>query len=148
MRKTKLSERNIHLKIGKIFGGDHRFRVEEGDPGCRVLWLRNFFEHRYLILPRCFKCSRDLECEDAIFLPKRLESNFQTSQRNKAEDLFRQYDGTYTSFDNLIPRIVAACPWGVQSGKLVYSSTFRHVPTCVYISHRPNESFVPEQQRK
>jgi len=30
----------------------------------------------------------------------------------------------------------------------MYSSTFGHVPTCVYISHRPNESFVPEQQRK
>ena len=28
----------------------------------------------------------------------------------------------------------------------MYSSTFGHVPTCVYMSHRPNESFVPEQQ--
>jgi len=49
---------------------------------------------------------------------------------------------------NLIPGIVAACRWGVESGKLVYSSTFGHVPTCVYMSHRPNESFFPEKQRK
>jgi len=38
--------------------------------------------------------------------------------------------------------------WGVASGKLVYSSTFGHVPTCVCMSHVPNEPFVPEQQRK
>jgi len=49
--------------------------------------------------------------------------------------------------DNLIPGIVAVCPWDVESGKLVYSSMFGHVPTCVYMSHRPNESFVPEQQQ-
>ena len=48
----------------------------------------------------------------------------------------------------LIPGIIAACRWGVESGKLVYSSTFGHVPTGVYMSHRPNESFVLEQQRK
>jgi hypothetical protein len=48
----------------------------------------------------------------------------------------------------LIPRIVAACHLGVESGKLMYLSTFGHVPTCVYMSHRPIESFVPEQQRK
>jgi len=53
-----------------------------------------------------------------------------------------------TRCDNLIPGIVAACRWVVESCKLVYSSTFGHVPTCVYMSHRPNESFVPEQQRK
>jgi len=53
-----------------------------------------------------------------------------------------------TKFVNLIPGIVAACRWGVKSGKLVYSGTFRHVPTCVYMSHRPNKSFVSEQQRK
>jgi len=29
--------------------------------------------------------------------------------------------------DNLIPGIVAACRWGVESGKLVYSGTFGHV---------------------
>jgi len=48
----------------------------------------------------------------------------------------------------VIPGIVAACRWGVESGKLVYSSKSGHVPTCVYMSHRPNESFIPEQQRK
>jgi len=53
-----------------------------------------------------------------------------------------------TRCDNLIPRIVAACRWSVESGKLVYSGMFGHVPTCVYMSHRPNESFIPEQQRK
>ena len=37
---------------------------------------------------------------------------------------------------------------GVESGKLVYLSTFEHVPVCVYMSHRPNESFVHEQQKK
>jgi len=54
----------------------------------------------------------------------------------------------YKRCDNLIPGIVAACRWDVESGKLVYSSTFGYVQTCVYMSHRPNESFVPEQQRK
>ena len=54
----------------------------------------------------------------------------------------------HTSCDNLIPGIVAAFCWGVESSKLVYSSTFGHVPTYVYMSHRPNESFVPDQQRK
>ena len=53
-----------------------------------------------------------------------------------------------TRCDNLIPRIVAACRWGVESGKLMYSSTFGHVPTCIYMSHRPNELFIPKQQRK
>jgi hypothetical protein len=61
-----------------------------------------------------------------------------------------KFDGTNkcTRCDNLIPGIVTACRWGVESGKLVYSSTFGHVPTCVYMSHRPNKSFIPEQQRK
>jgi len=54
----------------------------------------------------------------------------------------------YTWCNNLIPRIVAVCRWGVESGKLVHSGTFGHVPTCVYMSHRPNESFIPEQQLK
>ena len=53
-----------------------------------------------------------------------------------------------TMCDNLFPGIVAACRWSVESGKLVYSGTFGHVPTCDYMSHRQNESFVPEQQRK
>jgi hypothetical protein len=34
----------------------------------------------------------------------------------------------YTWCDNLIPGIVTACHWGVESGKLVYSSTVGHVP--------------------
>jgi hypothetical protein len=55
---------------------------------------------------------------------------------------------THTRCDNLIPGIVAACRWSVESGKIVYSRTFGHVPTSVYINHRPNESFVPEQQKK
>jgi hypothetical protein len=37
---------------------------------------------------------------------------------------------------------------GVESGKLMYPSTSGHVPTCVYMSHRTNEPFVPEHQRK
>jgi len=53
-----------------------------------------------------------------------------------------------TRCNNLIPGIVAAYRWDFESGKLVYLSTFGHVSTCVYMSHRPNESFVPEQQRK
>jgi len=54
----------------------------------------------------------------------------------------------HTWCENLIPRIVAACRWGAVLGKFVHSSSFGCVPTCVYMSHRPNESFVPEQQRK
>jgi hypothetical protein len=38
--------------------------------------------------------------------------------------------------------------WGVESGKLMYPSMFGHVPTSVYMSHRPNELFIPKQQRK
>jgi hypothetical protein len=53
-----------------------------------------------------------------------------------------------TRCDNLILGMAVACRWGVESGKLMYPITFGHVPTCVYVSHRPNESFVPKQQRK
>jgi hypothetical protein len=53
-----------------------------------------------------------------------------------------------TRCDNLLPGMAAACRWGVESGKLMYPSTFGHVPTCVYMSHRPNEPFVPKQQKK
>jgi hypothetical protein len=34
---------------------------------------------------------------------------------------------------------------GVESGKLMYPSMFGHAPTCVYMSHRPNELLVPKQ---
>jgi hypothetical protein len=44
--------------------------------------------------------------------------------------------------------MAVACRLGVESGKLMYPSTFGHVATCVYMSHRPNESLVPKQQRK
>jgi ribosomal protein L40E len=44
-----------------------------------------------------------------------------------------------TRCDNLIPGMATACRWGVESGKLMYPSMFRHVPTCIYMSHRPNE---------
>ena len=53
-----------------------------------------------------------------------------------------------TRCDNLIPGIVAVCRWGVESGKFVYLITLGHGPPCVYMIHRPDESFVPEQQRK
>ena len=45
-------------------------------------------------------------------------------------------------------RTVAVCHWGLESDKPMYSSTFEHVPTCVYMNHRPNELLVPKQQRK
>jgi hypothetical protein len=63
---------------------------------------------------------------------------------------YRQVIGSceHTRCNNLIPGIVAAFRWGVESGKLVYSSMFGHIQICVYMSHRPNELFVPEQQRK
>jgi len=48
------------------------------------------------------------------------------------------------SFPELSQRVAGM----FESGKLVYSSTFGHVPTYIYMSHRPNDSFVPEQQRK
>jgi hypothetical protein len=44
--------------------------------------------------------------------------------------------------------MAAACRWGVDSGKLVYPSTFEHVPTFVCVNYRPSKSFVPKQQRK
>jgi hypothetical protein len=33
------------------------------------------------------------------------------------------------------PGISTACRWGVESGKLVYSSAFGYVPSCVYMNH-------------
>jgi len=54
--------------------------------------------------------------------------------------IIRTTDNTvknHTWCDNLIPGIVAAFRWGVESGKLVYSSTFGHDPICVYMSHTP-----------
>jgi len=72
--------------------------------------------------------------------------HFTNLTQNVADNIFCMYKPTRC--ENLIPRIVTACCWGVESGKLVYSSTFGHVPTCVYMSHRPNESFIPKQQRK
>jgi len=74
--------------------------------------------------------------------------------RKPAEQMWRNKRGQTpfrmesTRCDNLIPGIVAACRCGVEPGKLVYSSTSGHVPTCVYTSHSLNESFVPESQRK
>jgi hypothetical protein len=50
--------------------------------------------------------------------------------------------------DNLIPGIFAAYHWGVESGKIVYSRTFGHVPTFVCMSLRRNASFVLQHQRK
>jgi hypothetical protein len=57
-------------------------------------------------------------------------------------------NASYTRRENLIPGMAAACRWGVESGKLMYPSTSGYVPTCVYMSHIPNESFVPKQRRK
>jgi hypothetical protein len=47
--------------------------------------------------------------------------------------------------DNLISGMATACRWGVELGKLMYPSTFGH---SIYMSHRPNELFIPKQQRK
>jgi hypothetical protein len=38
------------------------------------------------------------------------------------------------------------CRWSVVSDKPTYPSKFGHVPSCVYISYRPNEPFVPKHQ--
>jgi hypothetical protein len=43
--------------------------------------------------------------------------------------------------------MAAACIWGVESGKLMYPSTFGYIPTCVYMSYRPNESFILKQRK-
>jgi hypothetical protein len=53
-----------------------------------------------------------------------------------------------TMCDNLIPGMDAACRKGVESGRLMYASMFGHITTFVYMSYRPNESFVPKQQKK
>jgi hypothetical protein len=45
--------------------------------------------------------------------------------------------------DNLIPRMAKVCCLGVESGKHMYTNTFRHIPACVYMHYRPNESFIP-----
>jgi hypothetical protein len=49
---------------------------------------------------------------------------------------------------NLIPGMAATFHWGVESCKLMYPSTFGHISTGIYMSCRPNESFVPKQQKK
>jgi hypothetical protein len=43
--------------------------------------------------------------------------------------------------------MAAACCLVVESSIFMCPSTFGHDPTCVYVSYRPNESFVPKQQR-
>jgi hypothetical protein len=53
----------------------------------------------------------------------------------------------YTWRNNIIPRMAAEGCWGVETSKLVYPSTFGHVPTCAYMSYRPNNNFVPKQQK-
>jgi hypothetical protein len=64
---------------------------------------------------------------------------------------------TYRS-DNLIPGMVATYRWGVESSKLVYPITFRHrlnrfqstfghIPSWRVHERRPNETFLPMQQR-
>ena len=63
--------------------------------------------------------------------------HFTNLTQNVADNIFCMYKPTRC--ENLIPRIVTACCWGVESGKLVYSSMFGHVPTCVYMSHRSND---------
>jgi hypothetical protein len=42
--------------------------------------------------------------------------------------------------------MAGACHGGVQSGKLMYPRTTGYAPSCVYMSCRPNESHVSEQQ--
>jgi hypothetical protein len=39
--------------------------------------------------------------------------------------------------------MAAACRWAVESGKLMYPSTFGHVATCVYMSCTPSDPFLP-----
>lgn len=51
---------------------------------------------------------------------------------------------TRTQFDNLIPEMAAACRWGVELGKLMYPSIFKHIATGVYMSYRPNAHLVHE----
>jgi hypothetical protein len=53
-----------------------------------------------------------------------------------------------TICDNLVPGMVAACRWGVESGELMFPGTFGHVPTRMYMSYRPSEPFVSKQQSK
>jgi hypothetical protein len=50
---------------------------------------------------------------------------------------------TCTRSDNLILGMAASCRWGVESGKLMYPSTFGHVPTCVYMSRNRGSSTCP-----
>jgi hypothetical protein len=50
--------------------------------------------------------------------------------------------------DNLILGMITAVRWGVELGKLMYPSTFGHVPTFINMSYRPNDSFISKQQRK
>jgi hypothetical protein len=49
----------------------------------------------------------------------------------------------HTQCDNLIPEMDTVCRRGDES-----ANTFGHVPMCVYMRFRPNESFVTKQQRK
>jgi hypothetical protein len=49
--------------------------------------------------------------------------------------------------DNLIPGLGMLVAWALSQGKLMYQSTFGHVPTCVYMSYRPNEQFASVRVR-
>jgi hypothetical protein len=52
-------------------------------------------------------------------------------------DIYKKAISTWS--DNVIPGMVTAYSWGVEPGKFMYQSTFGHVPTCIYMSYRPNE---------
>jgi hypothetical protein len=45
-----------------------------------------------------------------------------------------KYIYIYIYFNNSIPGKAPDSRWGVESGKLIYPSTFGHVPTCAYMS--------------
>jgi hypothetical protein len=42
--------------------------------------------------------------------------------------------------------MAAVCHWGDESGKPLYTITFGHVSTCIYMSYRPNDHSFPNSR--
>jgi hypothetical protein len=115
----------------------------------RILWHLLYTSGFTTSLYRCSKL-RHVPC-----MHKKADEMFRLTQLRFPQEPTLSPTGLRTSqycactrCDNVIPGMAAACRWGVESGKLMYPRTSGHVPTCVYMSHRPNEPFVPQQQRK
>jgi hypothetical protein len=79
----------------------------------------------------------------SLFLLALLQESFMPCWCNRIRICVQVYK--VLQFDSRNSRSVSLWCWVTQTRVL---NMFGHVPTCVYVSQRPNESFVRKQQRK